>query len=78
MDKTNSSANVWYIIGAVVVIAALAFWYFSTTRAPSTTGTETSGDTTAAAISAELNQISDDSGTLEQDASASAAAVGSL
>ena len=68
----------WYIIGAVVVIAALAFWYFSTTRAPSTTGTETSGDTTTAAISAELNQISDDSGTLEQDSSASAAAVGSF
>lgn len=66
----------WYIVGAVVVIAALAFWYFSASPVQTpTTSTQTSGDNTAAAISNDFNQISDNTAALDADAAASAQAV---
>jgi hypothetical protein len=65
----------WYIIGIVVIIA-LAFWYFSASpvQAP-TTSTQTQSDNTVAAISADLNQTSDGSAELNQAAAASAQVV---
>lgn len=76
-----SSNKMWYIIGAiVVVIAALAIWYFSM-QSPST-GTQasavqqnqapalSSGNTTAD-IQADLSQTPNDSAALNQDAAAS-------
>ena len=69
MDQ-NSPTTVWYIIGAVVIIAALGFWYYSTQMSPS--DTEILNDSATADISAELDQIPDDSGALEQDAAAAA------
>ncbi|MCX6786642.1 MAG: hypothetical protein NTU85_02405 [Candidatus Kaiserbacteria bacterium] len=74
MDQGLSS-KMWYIIGAVVVIA-LAFWYFSASpvKAP-TANTQTPSDNTTAAISADLNQTSDGSAELDQAAAASAQAV---
>lgn len=44
----SSSSNMWYIAGAVIVIAVLALWYYSTqtpsvnTQSPIVVGTETS------------------------------------
>ena len=76
MDQTTNSSNtMWYIIGAVVIIA-LAFWYFSASPVPSpTASTQTTSDNTATAITAELNQTSDGSAVLNQDAAASAQVV---
>jgi hypothetical protein len=82
MDSQNSSNKTWYIIGVVVVVA-LALWYFSSSGvSPSAnTGptaveqTQTSPDTTTAAISSDLNQIPDDTAALDQAAVAAAAAV---
>lgn len=65
----------WYIIGAVIIIA-LAFWYFSASPAQApTAGTQTQSDNTVAAISADLNQTSDGSAELDQAAAASAQSV---
>lgn len=79
MDYKNSSNKTWYIIGIVVVIA-LAFWYFLANSSSSTiTGPSTAEQTqtppTTASISSDLNQIPDDTATLNQAASASAATV---
>lgn len=75
MDQTTNSSNMmWYIVGAIVIIA-LAFWYFSVSPASPTTSTQTSGDNTAAAISADFNQISDNTATLDAEAAASAQTV---
>ncbi len=73
----GSSATLWYIIGAIVIIA-LAFWYFSSPATPSTSPTattQTPSDTTTAAISADLNQTSDGSAELTAAQAASAQAV---
>ena len=70
MDQTNPSNRTWYIVGAVVVIAVLALWYYST-QSP---GIETPSDTTAD-LSDELEQIPEDSAALDADAAASAAAL---
>jgi hypothetical protein len=75
MDQTTNSNTMWYIIGAVVIIA-LAFWYFSASPAQApTASTPAASNTTAAAISAELNQTSDGSAALNQDAAVSAQTV---
>ncbi|NNM83750.1 hypothetical protein HKL94_00835 [Candidatus Parcubacteria bacterium] len=76
MDNQKSSNKTWYIIGIVIIIA-LAFWYFST-KSPSTTAPAATGQTTndsVSAISSDLNQIPDDTAALNQAASSSAAAV---
>lgn len=76
MDQ-NSSSKIWYIVGAIVIIA-FATWYFYEPRTPidstESTAVLSGGDTTAD-ISADLDQITDDSSALDQDASASAEAV---
>ena len=74
----------WYIVGAVVVIAVLALWYFSSMKSqtegtPSTAETAqtvplSSGDTTAD-ISSDINQLPDDSAGLNQEQAASIQAV---
>lgn len=72
MDPTmqqGSSNKLWYIIGAVVIVA-LAAWYFAGRQAaPAPT------ESTAAAISSEFDQIPDDSAALDQDQAASAQGV---
>ena len=93
MEPMNhgSSSMMWYIVGAVVVIALGALWYYSTQLPAtniqsSTVGTETSATepTQSDALSsgnfianilADLNQTSDDSAELNQAASISAQAV---
>lgn len=60
----------WYIIGAII-IAILAFWYFSAKPTP----VQAPGTNTAAAITSEFNQIADTSAGLDADAAASAQAV---
>lgn len=64
----------WYIIGAVVIIA-LAFWYFSASPAQAPTASTQTQSDTVAAISADLNQTSDGSAELNQAAAASAQTV---
>lgn len=73
MDQ-GSSNNMWYIVGAVIIVA-LALWYFMGRPA---TRTETTNDTSTAALTDEFNQIPDDSAALDQDAAASAEAVQGL
>ncbi len=74
MDQTTNSSNtMWYIVGAIVVIA-LAFWYFSA-KPPVEVTPQTPNENTAAAISAEFAQIPDVSVELDQAASASDQAV---
>lgn len=81
----GSVHKMWYVVGAIIVIVALAYWYARSgqpqgTGAQSTAAGEmqiaplSSGNTTAA-ISADLNQTPDDSAALNQAASASAQAV---
>lgn len=79
----DSSSKTTYLIGAIVVIAALGLWYYysmqpQTATAPTTLEESpaplTSGDTTAD-ISADLSQLPDDTATLNQNAAASADAV---
>jgi hypothetical protein len=83
--KHGISPLVWYVVGAVVVIA-VAVWYFyaPTTTAPvdttESTAVEqgqsvTTGDSATADLSADLDAISDDSAALNQAAAASAADV---
>lgn len=77
MDQTtNSSSNIWYTLGGIVVIIALAFWLFgsATSPAPSAT-TQTPSDNTASALTSEFNQTADASAALDQDAAASAQVV---
>lgn len=81
----NSSGKMWYLIIAVVIIA-LGLWYYYG-KQTSSTGTESpaaqqaasdvSGNTTTD-ISANLNQIPNDSALLDQDASAVDQAVQGL
>ena len=88
-QRTNQSSSIaiWYVIGAVVIIA-FAFWYFygkqtSTTDTQSTvveqtqTPAQSSGNTTAD-ISADLNQVTDASVGLDADASATGGDINSL
>ncbi len=86
MDQ-GSSTNMWYLVGAVVVIAALGLWYYSTlspavnmpsqtigTQAPATDSAQTtslSSGNSVADISADLSQTSDGSAELSQAAAAS-------
>lgn len=83
----DSSSKMPYIIGVVVVVV-LAFWYFYSVQSPAlnteSTATEQTqlttlpdGNTTAD-ISADINQLPDSSAELDQDAAASAEAVGSF
>ena len=88
--EQTPSNTVWYLVGALVVIAALAIWYYYSTQ-PQAAGTQSpiveqaqtetpplgSGNTTTD-ISADLNLISDDSAALDQEAIASDQAVQSL
>jgi len=81
MDQTNnSSSTVWYIVGALVIVA-LAFWYFTSPKSPSapaeSTAVQAPANTTAT-ISGEFSQTQDNPTALEQDAAASAAAVQSF
>src|SRR3989338_6067189 len=85
----DSSTRAWYIIGIIIVLAALAFLYYYAKQ--SQTGTPpaevqqpaVAGDTlaplssgnTTADISADFNQIPDDTAALDQAAAASAADV---
>ena len=75
MEQMNQDAptKTWYVIAAVVVIA-LVLWYVYMPKSAS----PTAADTSTTQISAELNQIPDDSSLLNQDASASAADVSSF
>lgn len=83
--EQSSSGRTWYIVGAIVVIAVLALWFFSSSRsqapsAPSSAiegsqGSPLSSGNTVADISADLNQAADGSALLEQDAAASASAI---
>lgn len=88
--EQSSSATLWYIVLAVVVVIGLGLLYFVTsspvtyeTASDAQTSTEqtlpalTGGNTTAD-ISADLNQIQDSSAALDADASASANEVQSL
>lgn len=73
-------AHVWIITAVVVVLAAIAAWYFTTmpNAAPQATNSEGQQEaTSAAAINAEINQVPDNS-ALDQDASASGQAVASF
>jgi len=88
MDQSTNqgSYKVWYIIGIIVI---LALWYFYGMKKVPVTGPSssvveqvqalppTAGNTTAD-ISTDLNQISDTSAVLDQDAAATAQAVKSL
>lgn len=85
--EQDSSTNMWYLVGAVVVIAALGLWYYSTlspaadmpsqtigTQAPATDSAQTtslSSGNSVADISADLSQTSDGSAELGQAAAAS-------
>ncbi|KKW43867.1 MAG: hypothetical protein UY97_C0004G0028 [Parcubacteria group bacterium GW2011_GWB1_57_6] len=73
MDQ-GSSNSMWYIGGAVIVVA-IALWYFMGQPA---TRMESTSDTSTAALTDEFNQIPDDSAALDQDAAASAEAVQGL
>ncbi len=66
----------WYVIGAVVIVA-LAFWYFSASpaKAPTASTTQIPSDNTTAAISTALNQTSDGTAELNAAAASSAQAV---
>jgi hypothetical protein len=84
MDYQQSSKKMWYIIG-IIIIAALAFWYFSSTSpAPGIESStiveqaQTVPQDTTTDISADLNQIPDDTAELDQAQSASAATVQGL
>lgn len=79
MDNKKSSNKTWYIIGIIIIIA-LAFWYFSTksSSTPAPTATGQAGSDSVSAISSDLNQIPDDTAALDQAASSSAAAVNSF
>ncbi len=77
----GSSYVMWYIVGAVIVIAALAFWYYSSqstmTNIQNTVvdQTQTESLTTSNSvvdIMADLNQTLDSSAELNQAAAASA------
>lgn len=79
----DSSNKTWYIVVAVIIIAAIAFWYYSapkpiagteTTAGQAQTAALTSGNTTAD-IAADLAQIPDVSAALTQDAAVSAQSV---
>ncbi len=90
MDQ-DSSMNVWYIAGAVVVIAVLGLWYYSTLTPAADMPSQTIGTPasvtdpaqTAALssgnsvedISADLTQTSDGSAELNQAAAASVQAI---
>lgn len=86
----GSSSKVWYVVVGLVVLAALAAWYFydqgqrAPVSAPEASAVEeaqlpalSSGDT-AADISADLSQIPDTSAALDADAAAAAAAISGL
>ncbi len=83
--EQSSSGRTWYVVGAIVVIAVLALWFFSSSRsqAPSTPSSAIdqtqesplSGGNTVADISADLNSAADGSALLDQDAAASASAI---
>ena len=86
----GSSASVWYVVGAIVVVALVASYFVmkspSATEVPSdsqalTEQTETpaltAGNTTSD-ISADLIQTTDASAGLDADASASASDLNSL
>ena len=82
--ERGSSNTTWYVVGAVVVIAVLAIWYYlarspaASTQPSAVEQVQTqplsSGNTTLD-ISADLDQMSDDAALLDQDAAASASAV---
>ncbi len=69
--EQGSSKKLWYVAVAVILIA-FALWYYLGRPSSSTPAI---GDTTAAAITSEFGQISDDSAALDQDAAVSAEAV---
>ncbi len=70
-QTTESSNTMWYIIGAVIIIA-IGLWYFYAPQSMTTSTESTANDTTTAAISADLEQIPDDSAAFNQAAAASA------
>lgn len=89
MDQTlnqNSSNKILYSVGAIIVIALVA-WYLTSKQpvtSPKTTVDEqastpslTSGDTTVD-IMMELNMTPDNSATIDQDAAATASAIQGL
>lgn len=91
-EPEGHSNGLWYVVGAVVIIA-LGLWYFYGTKAPAvenqTAGTQAStieqtqipplaGGNTTADISANLNQVPDTSAALNADATAAANAISGL
>lgn len=84
----GSSNTVWYVAGgAAIIIAALVVWYFFGMTPPvadtSSTAIEQTqivppANNTVGDISADLNQIPDDTAVLNQDAAAAAQAVQGL
>ena len=87
-DQKTPSNTVWYVVVAIIVVATIAsFWYYSSVPVAQPTAIEqttqdqasslSSGNTTAD-ISADFDQISDDSALLDQEAAVSAQDVSSL
>ena len=80
----SSSNTTWYIVGAVVVIAAFALWYYSA-QTPSadmqnsaveqTQALPLSSGNTTADISTDLTQTLNSSAELDQEVAASIQAV---
>lgn len=64
----------WYIVGAIAILAALGYWYYSA-QTPAADTENVGTEESAAAIADEFNQIPDDTAALDAEASASAAAV---
>ncbi len=76
--EQSHTSNAWYLVGAVVVIIAIALWYVYGTR-PAPAISDTQADATQTEdIYADLGEALLGSDALDQDASASAAAVGAL
>jgi hypothetical protein len=74
----SSSMKIWVVALVVAVLAAAAIWYYSTRAAMPVSSQNTAEDTNATSISAEFEQLPDDSAALNQDAAASAQTVGSF
>lgn len=87
-DMNQSSSNVmWYIVPAAIIIAGLAFWFYSSRATPTPAEntavdqSQTTGLSSGNSISdilTDLNQTADDSAALNQAAAASSQDVQSF
>lgn len=71
-ENRSGSPALWYVLGALVLAAILAFWYYGQS------GTQNPEDNTAAAISAEFEKGADAGAALDQDAAAAEAELGTF